>query len=205
MGKKLLSGLILALMLMLPPKQANTASKRIVLTQENLEKRIFEYWQERIDTPREASYFLQNIRYVSDYPIDDWKSCIRTLDNWEGDCEDESICAAGLLKDNGYTPLILVMSQNKIVNGEIIEYNGGASHAVFIYKEHSKFKYIDRINHPSKGFNTVEELVKSFKKNYKSYNLINFDELGIDWTNYKGNLKNKVANYLEGFSLIAEN
>ncbi|MFH1307539.1 MAG: hypothetical protein ABIH72_01675 [archaeon] len=164
----------------------------------------FKRYQETVKTPDDCAYFLDAVAYSHDLYMhnaeDYWQAPAKTAETMMEDCDGMAILAAGVLADNDYPPLILDMEPYKRDGENLVNDAQGTrkyGHAVFIYKESEKWRYVDRLKN-SKPFDTISDLVKSFNE-YKSYKLINLDDLGIDWVNYQGNLRDCIPNYSSDF------
>ena len=125
-------------------------------------------WQQAIkcvQTPEQAQDYLNRHMISRRSPGIDIGGLFITSDNHEsfksnhqdrtGVCSDYAICAAALLSDNNYPPLILALKQN-IFN----------SHGVFIYRnQKGLFGALGNTPfHPE--YNSINQLAKEFKKQY---------------------------------------
>jgi len=157
-------------------------------------------------TPELAQFFLKNYFHYDDsevkpiplllgnFPIAAKVSKGESFkDNYKkkkGVCLDYATCAAALLWDNGYPPLILALKGNSF------------DHSVFLYKKDNKFGTLGES--PMKPiYSTVEDLVKDFPLEYgiqfDEYTIINLNDKfqNLEWINGKVNLQRPIIDKFE--------
>lgn len=111
----------------------------------------FEFNNPEFNNMQEACEWInQNIKYKSDY-YDYWKLPQETLDDKNGDCEDQALLLMGIMKyQKGYNSELI-----------IVQIDSTTSHAIVKYND----KYYDCTNGTSSG-----------KTNYKITNVYSYND-----------------------------
>jgi hypothetical protein len=97
------------------------------------------------------------------------------------DCSEATTIIAASLFDNGFQPLMLVVSPSY----EDIKNNNRESHAAFLYKYNNKFGFIDNNFMSGPVFLNVENLIdfmgKKYDINYQKYYICDLSKENPDW------------------------